>query len=250
MLTAAGNSDGTYWEGPYTPVSAATSLSPPVLPFGAAIPDAYVATFGGATSETLDGDRWHVSFPLLLAWADPPTQLTSQFDCLLVRERRRHADRLPVHIRRHHRPGDGAADPASGIYTVVVASADASAAGKFLKLWAGGDGLTMFSVATSGGLLSPQSMAPGVLTVGAVNGSDGVGNTIESYSSTGPLSVVFPEVAQLQAPSLVAPDGIYVDAAGTYFESELFPDGNFYGTSAAVPNAAAVAALLRAPSQP
>ena len=43
----------------------------------------------------------------------------------------------------------------------------------------------------------------------------------------------------------MAPDGIYVDAAGTYFESELFPDGNFYGTSAAVPNAAAVAALLR-----
>ena len=37
-----------------------------------------------------------------------------------------------------------------------------------------------------------------------------------------------------------------VDASGTYFAADLFPDGNFYGTSAAVPNAAAVAALLRA----
>jgi subtilisin family serine protease len=36
-----------------------------------------------------------------------------------------------------------------------------------------------------------------------------------------------------------------VDAAGTYFASSLFPDGNFYGTSAAAPNAAAVAALVR-----
>jgi hypothetical protein len=81
--------------------------------------------------------------------------------------------------------------------------------------------------------------------VGAVNGSDGVGDAIEPFSSSGPLTVVYPASAQLQAPNLVAPDGIMVDAAGTYFESELFPDGNFYGTSAAVPNAAAVAALLR-----
>ncbi len=36
------------------------------------------------------------------------------------------------------------------------------------------------------------------------------------------------------------------NAAGTYFTPYLFPDGNFYGTSASVPNAAAVAALLRA----
>jgi len=43
----------------------------------------------------------------------------------------------------------------------------------------------------------------------------------------------------------VAPDGIRVDAVGTYFQSYLFPDGNFYGTSAAAPNAAAVAALIR-----
>ena len=44
----------------------------------------------------------------------------------------------------------------------------------------------------------------------------------------------------------MAPDGINVDATGTYFAGSLFPDGNFYGTSAAVPNAGAVAALIRA----
>jgi hypothetical protein len=45
---------------------------------------------------------------------------------------------------------------------------------------------------------------------------------------------------------LVAPDGVGIDAVGTYFAGSLFPDGNFYGTSAAVPNAGAVAALIRA----
>jgi hypothetical protein len=49
----------------------------------------------------------------------------------------------------------------------------------------------------------------------------------------------------MQAPTLVAPDGIAVDATGTYFAADLFPDGNFYGTSASVANAAGVAALLR-----
>jgi hypothetical protein len=78
-----------------------------------------------------------------------------------------------------------------------------------------------------------------------VNGSDGVGNNIESFSSIGPLYVAFPTPAQVQAPALVAPDGISVDASGTYFQNFLFPDGNFYGTSAAVPNAGAVAALIR-----
>jgi hypothetical protein len=103
----------------------------------------------------------------------------------------------------------------------------------------------MFSVATPGAVLSPQAMVPAMLTIGAVNGSDGIGSTIEAFSSTGPLTLTFPTPTQLQAPTLVAPDGIFVDAAGTYFAGDLFPDGNFYGTSASVANAAGVAALLR-----
>ena len=128
----------------------------------------------------------------------------------------------------------------------MVASPDTSAAGKFLKLWAGGDGLTALSVSTPGGLISPQAMVPGVLTSRR-------GERLrwhrqyhrDLFQHSGRCTVAFPAMAQLQAPILVAPDGISVDAAGTYFTQYLFPDGNFYGTSAAVPNAAAVAALLR-----
>jgi hypothetical protein len=244
-FSSAGNSNGTYWEGHYSPVSAATTGLPALsCPSGAGIPDAYVATFGSDTSETLTVTDY-TSFPLLFAWADPPEQLTSHFDVFWF------TPGTPTAL--------GCLSTASvstneamqslmlqpGSYQVVVASPDNSASGKFLKLWAGGDGLTMLSVVTAGALVSPQAMVPGLLTVGAVNGSDALGNTIEPFSSTGPLTLAFPTPAKLQAPTLVAPDGIAVDAAGTYFAADLFPDGNFYGTSASVANAAGVAALLR-----
>jgi Subtilase family len=245
MLSAAGNNDGTYWEGNYAPVSAATTTLPALsCPAGSATADAYVATFGTGSSQTLTVTGY-ATFPLLLAWADPPTQITSHFDVFWFAPGALTPTGCFSSVGATTDQVSQSVTLPPGAYTLVVASPDASTAGKFLKLWAGGDGLTMLSVSTSGGLVSPQAMAPGVLMVGAVNGSDGVGDAIEPFSSSGPLTVVYPASAQLQAPNLVAPDGIMVDAAGTYFESELFPDGNFYGTSAAVPNAAAVAALLR-----
>jgi Subtilase family len=246
MLSSAGNNDGTYWEGTYSPVSiSSTTLPALTCPSGSGTPDAYVATFGASTSQTLTVTGGGANFPLLLAWADPPDQITSRFDVFWFAA----GSTTPTGcFSTAGNTTDQTLDYLSlpgGTYTVVVASPDASASGKFLKLWAGGDGLTTLSASTGGGLVSPQAMVPAVLTIGAVNGSDGVGDTIEPFSSSGPVTVQFPTVAQLQAPSLVAPDGITVDATGTYFASELFPDGNFYGTSAAVPNAGAVAALLR-----
>lgn len=244
-LSSAGNNNGTYWEGNYSPISAATTGLPALsCPTGAAVPDAYVAAFGGGSSETLTVSAGY-SFPLLLAWADPPGQLTSHFDVFWFAA----GDSTPLGCFSTVSATSNEISQnlalSAGTYTVVVASPDASASGKFLKLWAGGDGLTMLSASTSGSLVSPQAMVPSLLTIGAVIGDDGIGNTIEAFSSTGPLTVAFPAPAQLAAPTLVAPDRITVDAAGTYFEADLFPDGNFYGTSAAVANAGGVAALLR-----
>jgi hypothetical protein len=244
-FSSAGNSNGTYWEGNYVPVSAASTTLPALsCPAGAGIPDAYVATFGSATSETLTVMASN-PFPLLFAWADPPDQITSHFDVFWF------APGNPTALGCLSSGSSSTNEAmqvltlAPGQYTMVIASPDSSASGKFLKLWAGGDGLTTLSVATTGALVSPQAMVPGLLTVGAVYGADGVGNVIEPFSSTGPLILPFPSAAQLQAPALVAPDAIAVDADGTYFAADLFPDGNFYGTSASVANAAGVAALLR-----
>jgi hypothetical protein len=202
--------------------------------------DTYATTFSGSASATLDVTQ-SSSFMAALAWADPAGQNASNFDIYWSG------------ASAGCMGGASSSDPVAsqnldlpaGNYTITIATPDASLSGKFLKLWFGGDGLTFLSPSTTGSIVSPQAFASGVITVGAVNGSDGVANGIESFSSLGPISVQFPAPAKIQAPLLVAPDGIYVDASGTYFSGYLFPDGNFYGTSASAPNAAAVAALLR-----
>ena len=239
LFTSAGNYTNSYWEGNYTPVAAPTALS--CTSGSTTQVDHFVAQIGSGEILTTQGG----TFPLMFAWADPPGHNASNFDLYWFDG--------ATQVGCASGTGGSATSItqpdfvlASGAYTVYIATPDASLANKFLKLWAGGDGLTSLSSSTPGSIISPQAFASGAITIGAVNGADAVGNTIENYSSLGPLKVVFPAPATIQAPVLVAPDGIYVDAAGTYFQGAIFPDGNFYGTSAAVPNASAVAALIRA----
>lgn len=85
--------------------------------------------------------------------------------------------------------------------------------------------------------------APGVIATAAFNWM--TPNTIESFSSRGPVSIISPSDASTsvraeisetrQKPELSAPDGVTTTAPG--FSS-------FFGTSAAAPHAAAVAALV------
>jgi hypothetical protein len=242
MFSAAGNAEGSYWEGAYAPVPVASAGLQPLScsANGTTQVDNYVAVFNGSTSEALTYLGSDTYFPLVLAWADPYGQNASNFDLYLFSNG----------SQMNCFSAAGSADTLISTnlyssYTVYVGTTDASLTGKFLKLWAGGDGLTTLLPATTGGFISPQLFASGVNAIGAVNGSDGIGDTIESYSSQGPLNLIFPTPQQLPEPALVAPDGINVDAVGTAFESYLFPDGNFYGTSASVANAGGVAALLQ-----
>ena len=246
LFTAVGNYNGSYWEGPYTPVSLASQgLAALTCPLASGSQsDAYVAQFDGSPNEQLTVTQGS-TFQVMFAWADPPDANVSRFDVYWSNN----ADATQTGCFSTAGVSGNlitqSVPLAAGTYTLYVATPDASAASKFIKLWFGGDGLTFLSAATPGAIVSAQAYASGAITIGATNGSDGIGDQIESFSSLGPLSVVFPTPQQVQAPTLVAPDGIYVDAAGTYFAGSLFPDGNFYGTSASVPNAAAVAALLR-----
>jgi hypothetical protein len=247
LFTAQGNYNGSYWEGTYSPVALSSLGMPPLTcpSNGATQTDYYVSEFSGDPSQLLTVTQ-SSSIPLTFAWADPPGHNASKFDvywvdgsdstksgCLSTAS----ATAAQVAVNT---------DLAAGSYSLYIATPDASPGGKFLKLWVGGDGLTSLSKPTTGSVVAPQAFASGAVTVGAVNGSDGVGNKIEPFSSLGPITFAFPGATHTQqAPVLVAPDGINVDAAGTYFAGSLFPDGNFYGTSASAPNAAAVAALIR-----
>ena len=81
LFTAAGNYNGSYWQGTYTPVSA-TSLGVATLSCNAASPaqsDQYATTFDGKTLQQLTVSQTG-SFPINLTWSDPPGKNASQFD--------------------------------------------------------------------------------------------------------------------------------------------------------------------------
>lgn len=91
-----------------------------------------------------------------------------------------------------------------------------------------------------------QANAEGAIAVGAVLYSNtpefGVDlPTIASFSSRGGTLI---DGVDRQKPEITAPNGVYttVDLGGFSFEGDLFP--RFYGTSAAAPHAAGVAAFL------
>lgn len=246
LFTAAGNYNGSYWEGSYTPVALSSlGLAPLTCPSnGVTQTDYYVSRFDADPSQLLTVTQAS-AVPIAFAWADPPDHNASRFDVYWVDAADSTKSGCLATAAATANQVARKVNLYSGTYTLYIATQDASAAGKFLKLWVGGDGLTSLSKPTNGGIVTSQGFAGGAVTVGAVNGSDGIGNGIEPFSSIGPITVAFPSLAHIQAPVLVAPDGITVDAAGTYFAGSLFPDGNFYGTSASAPNAAAVAALIR-----
>jgi hypothetical protein len=266
LFTSVGNANGSYWEGPYTPVSVSSLGMQPLscTSSGTTQIDNYVATFNGSPQQiltVLSGAQ----FPVALAWADPNASSfdlywflndnnnkpMTQVGCLSGASAAGNLLMQNVPFPPPSTPPSQTPPPQCPVsatcwtYTLYVATPTATPAGSsLLKLWVGGDGLSFLTPSTSGGVTAPQALAPGAITIGAVKGSDGVGNTIEPFSSLGPIQLPLATSTSTQAPILVAPDGINVDAAGTYFASELFPDGNFYGTSASVPNAGGVAALL------
>jgi hypothetical protein len=248
LFTAEGNYNGSYWEGDYSPVALSSLGMPPLTcpSNGVTQTDYYVAEFDGVPSQVLTVMQSSKT-PVALAWADSPGHNVSKFDVYWVDGSDSTKSGCLATASATNTQVTTNEDFAAGTYSLYIATPDASSTGKFLKLWVGGDGLTSLSKSTTGSIVTPQAFASGSVTVGAVNGSDGVGNKIESFSSLGPIAIAFPDVTRIQAPVLVAPDGINVDAAGTYFARGLFPDGNFYGTSASAPNAAAVAALIRGP---
>ncbi|HHQ13659.1 MAG TPA: hypothetical protein ENK16_01410, partial [Chromatiales bacterium] len=106
--------------------------------------------------------------------------------------------------------------------------------------------------ATASSTVYGHANAAGAMAVGAARYSwtpaFGVNPALlEPFSSSGGLTVLFdtsgaPIAEQRQKPEIVAPDGGDNSFFGSDYESNGFP--NFFGTSAAAPHAAGVAALL------
>jgi hypothetical protein len=240
----AGNDAQDYWEGAYNPFQGSGNCSPTGLP---AQSDTYFQQFspsdGYIAWQTIGGSNLYLTSALSAGQTIP-----NNFDVYVVDPASSQVVACSTSGSNGGTVGstsytviDGSA-VSQGTYNIYVGTQDASLGGSFLKLIGWSNGADTFLPLTSGAPSSPQDFAAGVIIVGAVYGHDGIGNTIEPFSNTGPVHVESPTPSTLQAPLVVAPDGIFVDTGGTDFVAS---GGMFYGTSAASPNAAAVAVLLR-----
>ena len=240
LFHAVGNDAQDYWQGPYTPWHGTPTSC-------GAQTDNYYQQFGASSFIS-----WQTNGGKTLALASnlPPNPMSlNDFDVYLVDPATSQivacgtAANGGISGATSYTAIDGNVIPQGNLY-IYVGTPDASLAGVYLKLIGSDDGGGTFVPVTIGSPGSPQDFAAGVITVGAVDGIDGIGDNIELYSDTGPIQTVVPLPLIIQAPLAVAPDDIYVDTSGTLFAMQEY-DAEFTGTSAASPNAAAVAALLR-----
>jgi len=115
-----------------------------------------------------------------------------------------------------------------------------SGAVRRLKMFCLG-GLQQEYVSPSGSVFG-QAALPEAIAVGAIDIADpGLGD-VEFFSSRGPTTIAFPAPETRPKPDLAAFDGVSITNAGGF---PLCPPAcRFFGTSAAAPHSAAVAALL------
>ncbi len=95
---------------------------------------------------------------------------------------------------------------------------------------------------TAAGSIFGHAALPSVVAVGAVNVRDPGLDDVEAFSSHGPARIDFPRLEIRAKPDLVAFDGVAISNAGGF--PACPPFCAFFGTSAAAPHSAGVAALL------
>ncbi len=143
---------------------------------------------------------------------------------------------------------DGTQDPFE-VAGVVNTSGSAQVAKVAIEKFSGADRvLEMFCLdgvqqqyVTDGSVIA-QAALPEVVAVGAIDVNDPGRNDVEPYSSRGPARVFFPAPATRPKPDLAGFDGVSISNAGGF--PACPPFCTFFGTSAATPHSAAVAALL------
>ena len=115
-------------------------------------------------------------------------------------------------------------------------SAAAAPAGMPLKIAANGPRFLQY--VTAAGSINPHAGHPLVMALGAIDQADAGADSPEAFSSRGPFTVLFPAPASRGKPDAMGIDGVSVTGVGG------FPTP-FFGTSAASPHGAGIAALLR-----
>ena len=84
---------------------------------------------------------------------------------------------------------------------------------------------------------------PGAIAVGAIDASDPGNDDIELSSSRGPVTITYPSPVSRPKPDICGVDGVLISGAGDfgYWDGSNY---RFYGTSAAAPHIASIAAQM------
>jgi hypothetical protein len=244
-IASAGNRGRQSWEGTYSGLTGQGSHD-------------FVPGAGVDTVQTLTTIADGGSIQLTFQWDEPWGQVANDMDIELVRP---DGNPLPCFVEGQNPGGGGDDNPGvTGVPLEIVTWANDCGAGNvevalkinrfsgtldpFMKYIARGS-FSSFNpeYATNSNTINPDAAsAEGALTVAAVDALDPF-TTPRPYSSRGPVSKLFSDLGQRlpspevrQKPELAAADGVTTTVPG--FET-------FFGSSAAVPSAASIAAILR-----
>jgi hypothetical protein len=237
--SSAGNSAQTHYQGDFlgTNVLGFQDSGPPVRPlpehnFGNAA--------GGASDPTMDILLLPGITTIILQWNDAFGEAGNDYDLLILNE----AEDTVLFASADTQDGDD--DPIENLglinigavpVRVKIAVAKFSGEERFLKLFLFSSVLVEEYSVPEGSIFGHPAV-PGVLAVAAINANDPGNDTIEGFSSRGPVEIFFPSPETRLKPDVTAVDGVSVTGAGG------FPSP-FFGTSAAAPHVAGVAALLQ-----
>jgi hypothetical protein len=235
--------DGTSstWEGDFADGGAATEEA------------GRLHSFGSATYDTVSNGRNTNSVSLW--WADPLGGSTNDYDLFLLDPTGSTVVASSTGIQNGtNNPNESVGSVTNGCRIVIVKHN--AAAARFLRIHLNSDGAGRFNIGTSGSIFGHMAVTSAI-TVAAIDQhsaypnafTGGTNNPFQSFTSDGPRRVFFnvdgspitpgnfssTGGAVRQKPDIAAADGITTDVPGF---------APFYGTSAATPHAAAIAALL------
>ena len=230
--SSAGNQAQEHYEGNFVASPA------PNVPFH---------NFGAAAGGANDSAMGYTLAPggevtIILQWNDPFGQSGNDYDLYLYDQT------LTTILAKSEETQDGNDDPIEVLIYPNTTNQDLPVNILISKFSGANRRLEFFTVRGPGQIqeygvpgdsIFGHAAIPGVLAVAALDAR--TPNTIESFSSRGPSTIHFPSLVSRAKPDLSAIDGVSVTGAGG------FPS-TFFGTSAASPHVAGVAALLKSRS--
>src|SRR5262245_36866424 len=223
--SSAGNEAGEHLEQDYAP-----------------LPDSTLHDFGGGDNTDTVVVPAGGSLTCILQWNDPFGASGNDYDLLLLDQ-----DLNPIATSED--PQNGGQDPIEVVDVVNQTGSDAIAhllinrvQGEARRLELFCLGASSLEHSTAAGSIVGHPALDEVVAVAAIDAADPGLDEVEPFSSRGPARIDFPARVDRAKPDVAAFDGVSISNAGGF--PACPPACAFFGTSAASPHTAGVAALL------